>query len=255
MGDHIRKEPQGLPGWFVAAVDLLEQRTIGVNYSLYLLGFGGLALVARRVRPLKKFVQPSSIPKHFYEKKYKLKGKIIGIEFGPKPLLLLDHEPLLFSSLRKRGPGLPVSLESVNLSSNAVSWIQSLCIEQRVTLVLMEPHPGHVSSIVQPVKSKSDIANELVSIGFASVGALNPRLTGDKVYSQYFAKLVKAEKKAKIKGNGMWMDSNKVTLSESLMATGIYISSYVFPLIVKGTQASVKMLRQAIPSSTLSVAK
>lgn len=186
---------------------VLEQNVLGVKVGIYSVALAGLLVAIRSVRPFSKFVRPSQIPKDFYKKHVKLNGKVLGISPSENnPLLILDHSPLLFSKLR-RERGLPVSLEGVDISGNGFSWLQTVLKNTNVEFVLIKPSEKSARCIV--FHDKTNVANRLVSLGFARVSTYDLSLDDDQIYSKYYKDLLKEERKADRRNEGIWSGSAK----------------------------------------------
>ena len=193
---------------------LLDQNIRGVELGIYSLAFGGLFIALRSVRPFKKFTDPQQIPSSFFKKHIKLSGKVLGIDYSPRPRLVVDHFPILGSGLRKVGTGLNIKLEGISISANGISWLQTVVVGQNVDFTLLEVQPGCVACIVE--HKKKNIANTLVALGFASVDTFNTPLENDILYKKYYQSLLKDENRAERNGNGMWWDRQQ-TMSSKLL--------------------------------------
>ncbi|KAK9503489.1 hypothetical protein O3M35_010034 [Rhynocoris fuscipes] len=202
--------------WFDKVATVLESNIRGVQIGIYTVAFCGLGIALRSVRPFKKFTSPRQIPDTFFESNIKLNGKILSIDITKKPLLLVDHYPVLFSKLRTIGPPLPVEIEGINISRNGLSWLQTIAKGENIEFILLKKNSDSVSSIVM-LKNR-DIAKHLVTIGFATVSPFNLELKSLKLFSNYYADLLKAEERAEKRGAGMWWKAqNQFKLSEVFM--------------------------------------
>lgn len=192
--------------WLRSATELLEQNIVGVKLGIYGIGFLGLGIALRSVRPFKKFTSPRDIPKSFIDSHLKLNGKVLGIEYFPKPLLVIDHQPILLSSFRK-AKGLVVDIEGVNISSNGISWLKTIVVGANVDFTLLHKQPDYVSCLVY--HKKRNIGKHLVSLGFASVTPYNFSLEDFKEYTKYYKSLLSEEDMAEKKGAGLWWDKQR----------------------------------------------
>jgi hypothetical protein len=199
---------------FNKITSLLDQNIRGVQLGIYSLACGGLFIALWSVRPFKKFTNPRQIPSSFFEKHITLSGKVLRIDFNPSPFLVVDHSPIIGKRFRHVGTGLHVKLGGVNLSTNGISWLQTLIVGQEVNFTLLQPQHNYVDCIVE-FKNKN-IANTLVSLGFASVDTFNNHLENDVLYKKYYQSLLKEENRAERKGAGMWWDRQQ-TLSSRLL--------------------------------------
>ncbi|XP_073986248.1 protein C3orf33 homolog [Rhodnius prolixus] len=201
--------------WFEKFANLLEQNIRGVQLGIYAVAFCGLGIAIRSVRPFKKFTSPSQIPSTFFENNIKLNGKVLSIDVTSRPLLLVDHYPIMGSKWRSVGPLLPVEIESLNISQNGVCWLQTIVKNSNIEFTLLKRNPDSVSCIVS-MKNRN-VAKHLLSLGFASVSPFNFELRFLATYTKYYAELLKAEDRAEKMGFGMWtMPSNKYSISELL---------------------------------------
>ncbi|XP_014245800.1 uncharacterized protein LOC106664521 [Cimex lectularius] len=195
--------------WFDRTAALLEQNIVGVKIGIYSVAALGLGIALRSVRPFAKFTRSSQIPSHFFEKRIKLHGRVIGVEAVAEknPLLLVDHHPILGARLRSEA-GLPVSLEGVDVSGNGFAWLQAVVKGEKVEFVLLKPLSESVSCIVY--HRRDDVATQLVTLGFASVAPYDLSLDKCKTYRKFYQRLLKEETKAERKRVGMWQDSKKM---------------------------------------------
>jgi len=60
----------------------------------------------------KKFGKPSDIPNHFIEKRMKFSGRVVRVQGGKKPILYIDHFPILPLPFRTVGKQLPVEVST-----------------------------------------------------------------------------------------------------------------------------------------------
>lgn len=188
---------------FEKATTVIEQNIVGVKLGLYGIGIIGFGIALRSVRPFKKIVTPNDIPQFFIDGNLKLSGKVLGIEFFPRTVLAIDHQPLLGANLR-RPARVPVDIEGVTLTGNGVAWLQSLCVGENVDFIVTERNPEFLSCII--FDKKRNIGSYLVSIGFASVAPFKNSLERNEVYTKYYKSLLKNEDFAERKGHGMWWD-------------------------------------------------
>lgn len=162
-------------------------------------------------RPVTKFTKPSQIPDHFIKQKLRQQGKVAGIETHMEhgPLLQINHSPplSLFSGSRKT---LPVKLAGVSINSNGLSWLQSVCVDKRIEfLPLTNKHIDHVECLVflhdqSADKKELDVAEALLSLGFARTNNLPLKIAHDKQLEHYYKLLNSVEKQAKKNREGEW---------------------------------------------------
>ncbi|KAL1132374.1 hypothetical protein AAG570_010329 [Ranatra chinensis] len=177
--------------------------------AIYSVALGGLALALRSVRPFKKFKTPSEIPAEFFEKHIRLTGRVLRVDFGPKPYLLVDHSPVIGSRYRELGPGLPLNIEGIEITGNGVSWLQTVVVGELVRFTLLELQPNAVGCMVARVKKdNTNLGNALVRRGFASVAPFNHHLASDALYCKYYQSLLRDEARAERDRNGIWWDSD-----------------------------------------------
>lgn len=182
----------------------IDNNIRSVQLGVYSIALCGFVIAVRSVRPFKKFKYPHEIPKSFFKKHVELNGNVMRIDFNPKPVLLVDHHPLLLSAIRRPGQGLKVGVEGIDLMPNGISWLQTIIVGQHIKFTLISQEKEYVTSIVE--YGKKDVANQLVTLGFASVATFNQNLDSDKLYSKYYKSLLKQESKAESKRIGMWND-------------------------------------------------
>ncbi|XP_047097298.1 uncharacterized protein LOC124711324 isoform X1 [Schistocerca piceifrons] len=190
--------------WFDKFTVIVEQNIRGVQIGIYSVGVIGLVVALKSVRPFSRFVRPQDIPKTFVERHVPLKGRVLGVELGgptTPPLLMVDHQPIV-SLTRQSSSCLPVHIAGVDISGNGISWMQSVLVGDQVKFTPLKINPSNVSCIVKA--SKGDVAVDLVSVGFATVSALDFTLEKDPLYITYYKRLLKTEKQAERKGHGMW---------------------------------------------------
>ncbi|XP_046980184.1 uncharacterized protein LOC124545328 isoform X2 [Schistocerca americana] len=83
----------------------------------------------------------------------------------------------------------------------------TVIVEQNIRGVQIGIYSVGVIGLVVALKSvrpKGDVAVDLVSVGFATVSALDFTLEKDPLYITYYKRLLKTEKQAERKGHGMW---------------------------------------------------
>ncbi|XP_014282781.1 protein C3orf33 [Halyomorpha halys] len=202
--------------WLRSATELLEQNIVGVKLGIYGIGLLGLGIALKSVRPFKKFTSPQDIPWSFMDGHLKLNGKVLGVEYFPKPLLVIDHHPIFMSSFRKPN-GLLVDIEGVNISGNGISWLKTIVVGTNVDFVLLHKQPSYVSCMVY--QKKRNVGKHLVSLGFASVTPYNFSLESYKEYGKYYKSLLSEEDRAEKKGAGLWWDKQrKSSLFDSILS-------------------------------------
>ncbi|BES97427.1 Hypothetical protein NTJ_10241 [Nesidiocoris tenuis] len=190
--------------WLDELASTLEKNTLGVKIGIYSIGIVGCCYAIRSVRPFSKFQTPKDVPKSFFDCKMKLTGRVVGFRYLPgETHLLVDHRPVLFARFRSPG-ALPVQIGGVNISSNGVSWLQTILKDENVDFKLTEPRKEAVSCIVY--YKNEDVAKQLLSIGFASVAPLGESLLHDKEFLAYYKQLLNLESKAEKRKVGMWWD-------------------------------------------------
>lgn len=190
--------------WFDKFTVIVEQNIRGVQIGIYSVGVIGLVVALKSVRPFAHFVKPQDIPKTFVERRVPLNGRVLGVELGgpaTPPLLLVDHQPII-PIARQSSSGLPVHIAGVDISGNGISWMQSVLTGEQVKFTPLKINPSSVSCIVKA--PKGDVAVDLVSVGFATVSAMDFTLEKDPLYITYYKRLLKTEKRAERKGHGMW---------------------------------------------------
>lgn len=202
--------------WFEKFTSLIEQNILGVKLGIYGVGFLGLGIALRSVRPFKKFKLPTEIPQSFIDSSVKLSGTVLRIQISPKTLLLVDHKPIFARSLRKPGQ-LPVNIEGITITGNGVSWLQTLVVGTHIDFVVLCKQPDCVNCLVY--QKERNIGKHLVSIGFASVAPFNESLESNKNYTNYYKSLLQSEDLAEEKGAGMWWDKpRKFSLFDFLIS-------------------------------------
>ncbi|XP_021936330.1 uncharacterized protein LOC110837942 isoform X2 [Zootermopsis nevadensis] len=161
---------------------------------------------------LKKFTSPREIPTSFLEKHVTLSGKVVCVEtsVGSSPLrLLVDHHPVVAWQLRQSSTKcLPVHISSVDILNNGSSWLQHVVVGTNIRFTLLKVNPESVSCIVGANTKCGNVGVDLVSLGFASVSALDFQLEKDPEYMKYYKRLLAAENQAEKGGLGMWADGN-----------------------------------------------
>ncbi|XP_059487539.1 uncharacterized protein LOC132203645 [Neocloeon triangulifer] len=191
------------PNFLDKIADTLETNSKGVQYGLYGLGFAGLVVAFRKVRPIQKFSNPRDVPRSFIKKKEPLNGVVKGAELrNGAAVLQIAHTPPLPLGREGKPPYLPVSLCGVSPTVNGLSWLQIVLDSQPVTFTVLSTNPDTASSLV--TFNGKDVGSRLVELGFARVTPADPTLTSSEAYKKLHAKLVKSERWAELNGNGMW---------------------------------------------------
>ena len=192
--------------WLERTTNFLEQNILGVKLGIYGIALCGLGVAIRSVRPFKKFTSPKDIPLSFIDGHLRLNGKVLRVDYFPKTHLVIDHQPILGSTLR-RTCGLNIDIEGVNISSNGISWLQTVVVGTKIDFILLYKQSQYVSCMVY--QNKRNIGTHLVSLGFASVEPYNFSLESYKDYRKYYKSLLQEEDKAEKQGAGMWLENEK----------------------------------------------
>ncbi|XP_065336441.1 uncharacterized protein LOC135937256 [Cloeon dipterum] len=183
--------------------DTLETNSKGVQYGLYGLGFAGLFVAFRRVRPIQKFSKPSQIPRNFIKQKQPLNGIVKGAELrNGAAVIQIAHTPPLPLGREGKPPYLPVSLCGVSPTTNGLSWLQIVLESQPVTFTVLSTNSNTASSLIS--FNGNDVGSRLVELGFARVEPPDQLLTSSEAYKKLHASLVKSERRAERNGNGIW---------------------------------------------------
>lgn len=73
----------------------------------------------------------------------------MGIDVESNVLLRVDHKPILASGIRRQSnPGLAVKINSVNISSNGISWLQHVVVSKGIKFTLLKKEGDCISCIV-----------------------------------------------------------------------------------------------------------
>lgn len=133
-------------------------------------------------------------------------GKVAGVEphLQHGPLLQINHSPPL--SLFSGGSYLPVKLAGVSINANGLSWMQSVCVSKKVDFLPLSKHSDHVECLVFLHESRKelDVAEALLSLGFAHTNNLPLKVENDKQLEHYYKLLRSVEKSAKKNREGEW---------------------------------------------------
>lgn len=155
-----------------------------------------------------KFTKPSKIPDSFVKQRLRQNGKVAGIEphLEHGPLLQINHCPPL-SLFSGGGANLPVKLAGVSINANGLSWLQSVCVDKKVQFLPLSKHNDHVECLVflnENAHKELDVAEALLSLGFARTNNLPLKLDNDKKLEHYYKLLNTVEKSAKKNREGEW---------------------------------------------------
>lgn len=155
-----------------------------------------------------KFTKPSQIPDHFIRQRLRQNGKVTSIESHMEhgPLLKINHSPPL-SLFSGSGRTLPVKLAGVSINSNGLSWLQSVCVDRKIEFLPLTKHPDHVECLVflhDNPRRELDVAEALLSLGFARTNNLPLKVANDKKLEHYFKLLHSVERSAKKNREGEW---------------------------------------------------
>ncbi|KAG8238723.1 hypothetical protein J437_LFUL015282 [Ladona fulva] len=191
-------------------VRLLEKNSRGVELGLYTLGFVGLGIALRNIRPFLRFRRLCDIPPSFLEKNLSFKGKILRLEpTNDSPIIVMEHYPLVRLIPRKDPlSGLPVKLLSINIGPNGLAWMNHLLVDKDITFTLMKVNSEAVHCLV--TRRGIDIGLNLVSLGFASVSPYDLQMDNNEIYKKYYKELLKTENRAEKIGRGMWMGGGSI---------------------------------------------
>ena len=118
----------------------------------------------------------------------------------------VNHFPplSLFGGSKKT---LPVKLAGVTINSNGMSWLQSVCVEKPIEFLPLTKHPDHVECLVflhEKAHKELDVAEALLSLGFARTNNLPLKVENDKKLEHYYKLLHHVEQQAKKKREGEW---------------------------------------------------
>lgn len=139
-------------------------------------------------------------------------GQVRSIEPHIKhgSLLQVNHfPPLNFLAIGK--DPLPVKLTGVQVNANGLAWLQSVVVDHRVQFVPLVKHDDYVECLVllssATAKGKAkeiDVAEALLSLGFARTADLPPRIPHDKRLERYYMLLHVVEQRAMKRRHGEW---------------------------------------------------
>lgn len=123
------------------------------------------------------------------------------------PLLQVNHLPPVSLFSKQGGPYLPVKLVGVTINSNGMSWLQSVCVQKPIEFLPLTKHDNFVECLVflrDKPDHELDVAEALLSLGFAHTNNLPIKVENDKKLEQYYKLLDQVEKAAKSKREGEW---------------------------------------------------
>lgn len=127
------------------------------------------------------------------------------LEHGP--LLSINHYPPL-SLFKGSAGGLPVKLAGVSVNANGFSWLQSVCVNHDVEFLPLTKNPDNVECLVfmhdAKKKKELDVAEALLSLGFARTNNLPWKVENDKQLDGYYKLLHIVENKARKNREGEW---------------------------------------------------
>ncbi|KAF5274068.1 hypothetical protein FQR65_LT04466 [Abscondita terminalis] len=184
-------------------LNVLEGNSSLAKIGCYSVALIGLTVAVRRIRPFSRFKKPSDIPKQFIEERQELAGNVHRIE-PTNGLLLINHRPLIPLPFSNRIP-LPVKISGIEITRNGISWLQTIVVGNNVKFIPISVSKDWVQCEVtfeqlnlkkNPVKI--DVAESLVSVGFAALSKLNNVET-----NKYYKRLQSAEIKAQRKQLGL----------------------------------------------------
>jgi len=184
-----------------------------IQYSVYFLGFAGLAVIARRTFIFRKFGSSQAIPKEFIANGYQLQGKVLGIT--PIPLaethqhynilrLQIEHIPICSLSFRKHS-ALNVDMVGVWPSKDGIDTVKNTVLNKAVWLKLYGASQNE-DIIYSSIRTKRtwrfwrqrDVAKLLLKLNQGLVASFPPRhLQFNKYYPDYYRKLLQLEVKYK----------------------------------------------------------
>lgn len=123
------------------------------------------------------------------------------------PLLQVSHSPPLSLFSSGSGKTLPVKLAGVSINSNGLSWLQSVCVDKKIEFLPLTKHSDHVECLVflhENTRRELDVAEALLSLGFAHTNNLPLKIANDKKLEHYYQLLSMVERQAKKNREGEW---------------------------------------------------
>lgn len=155
-----------------------------------------------------KFTSPNKIPDHFIKQRLRQKGTVASVESSLElgPLLQINHHPPL-PLFGRSGRNLPVKLAGISINSNGQSWLQSVCADHPVEFLPLSKHREYVECLVflrEKPNKELDIAEALLSLGFAHTNNLPLKVANDKQLEHYYKLLHSVEKSAQKNREGEW---------------------------------------------------
>lgn len=166
-----------------------------------------LAVALYRIKPFAKFRKPSNIPSRFLRKKVQLQGTVMRIEPSCGTLLMVDHKPLIPLPRFSRPKYLPVKIAGLNITTNGISWLQTIVNGKEISFVPLAKEKDYVTCMVSMQQNQEHlkIGEELVKVGFAMANTDSFKIiTEDKDILSYQKCLLNAQKWAQRKRNGHW---------------------------------------------------
>ncbi|XP_011342630.2 uncharacterized protein LOC105282392 isoform X2 [Ooceraea biroi] len=181
---------EGTPTIVERLENFMENETGPGKLVTYGIASAGLLVALYRIRP-------SRVP---------LQGTVMRVEPSNGVLLMVNHESLLPFPHFNSKSYLPVKLSGVDVTSNGISWLQSIINGNRVTFVPLAKENNYLECIVTMPQHDQDslrVGEELVKLG---LGTICESRTGvkDKHVLLYKQSLASAQKWARFSRNGHW---------------------------------------------------
>uniref|UniRef100_A0A6M2DQP8 Protein c3orf33 log nasonia vitripennis n=1 Tax=Xenopsylla cheopis TaxID=163159 RepID=A0A6M2DQP8_XENCH len=232
----------------------MEKDTRGSQLGIYSAAGLALAVAVYKIKPFRLFTHPKQIPKKFIIERVQQKGQVIQIEPTKSVLLINHHPPLRIPFLHWGNPGLPVKILGIELSGNAISWLQTIVSGNKVKFVPISTNNDFVNCIVtmdhktfdkkHPLETLN-IGEYLVKIGLAKVGSIEDNLTKDQFTKGYKNKLKSAQLEAQRRSRGMWTNmSGDVKLITRLQWFLLDNLSQIFQFLIARSKKLAVTLRK-----------
>ncbi|XP_043273238.1 protein C3orf33 [Venturia canescens] len=188
-------------------IEFLERDTRGIQMLTYGITSLGLMTALYRIRPFAKFKRPFDIPSRFIKLRVPLQGEVVRIEPSHGALLMIDHTPLIRIPRLGTPQLLSVKVAGVDVTGHGISWLQTVVCGKKVVFIPIARKNEYLDCTISLQESKEStlsIGEELVRLGFGTVGKFEPEGSSDQQIAAYKAALVAAQKRAKLERNGHW---------------------------------------------------
>jgi len=188
-------------------VSFMEKDTRGIQIVTYGVTSVGLLVALYRIRPFAKFTKPSDVPTRFVKMRVPLQGTAVRIEPRHGALIMVDHKPLVDLPRFGAAKQLSVKVAGVDVTNHGISWLQTVVGGKQIEFIPIARKTDYLDCTIN-VKDTEEttlsIGEELVRLGFGTIGKLEPEPSIDQKILQYKAALNCAQKQAKIERNGHW---------------------------------------------------